>query len=520
MAGGRPFRPAHGARVLVSAALTLLLFLAISSLLSSSSSSSSSSSAAEVAVHRRSFLAAEPDPLRARFELIRRQASDHAAVVAAYAAHARRLKLDAARQLAVFEHLSSSLSSISLRLSSAGAGADAEADADADDDPLRPLEKEAKDRVKLARQLVAESKESFDTQLKIQKLRDTVFAVHEQLRRARRLRDLSARIAAGSTPKSLHCLAMRLMADRIARPSPTPPRAPRPRLGPPPLRPLLRQRRRRLRRRRLSRPQRRGAAQARLPRRHRPDVPARHAGLVHAASPARRARVEVRSAAEFAFLNASHSPVVRRIEAGRSDLGLLEHLRFYLLEMFPELRRIVLLEEDVVVQRDLAPLWTVDLDGKVNGAVETCFGGFRRYSRYLNFSHPAVRERLSPRACAWAYGVNVFDLDAWRRERCTDRFHRYFDLNEDGSLWSEGSVLPAGLMTFYGTTKPLDKSWHVMGLGYNPSISPEEIRNAAVIHFSGNMKPWLDVALNQYKHLWTKYVDTEMEFLPLCNFGL
>ncbi|XP_020083348.1 probable galacturonosyltransferase 9 [Ananas comosus] len=521
MAGGRPFRPAHGARVLVSAALTLLLFLAISSLLSSSSSSSSSSSAAEVAVHRRSFLAAEPDPLRARFELIRRQASDHAAVVAAYAAHARRLKLDAARQLAVFEHLSSSLSSISLRLSSAGAGADAEADADADDDPLRPLEKEAKDRVKLARQLVAESKESFDTQLKIQKLRDTVFAVHEQLRRARRLRDLSARIAAGSTPKSLHCLAMRLMADRIARPESYP--------APAPLdldSDLLHYALFSDNVVAASVVVASAVRSAAEPRRHVFHVvtdpmylPAMQAWFTRR-PPARRARVEVRSAAEFAFLNASHSPVVRRIEAGRSDLGLLEHLRFYLLEMFPELRRIVLLEEDVVVQRDLAPLWTVDLDGKVNGAVETCFGGFRRYSRYLNFSHPAVRERLSPRACAWAYGVNVFDLDAWRRERCTDRFHRYFDLNEDGSLWSEGSVLPAGLMTFYGTTKPLDKSWHVMGLGYNPSISPEEIRNAAVIHFSGNMKPWLDVALNQYKHLWTKYVDTEMEFLPLCNFGL
>jgi hypothetical protein len=92
--------------------------------------------------------------------------------------------------------------------------------------------------------------------------------------------------------------------------------------------------------------------------------------------------------------------------------------------------------------------------------------------------------------------------------------------NEDGELWDPTSVLPAGLMAFYGNTKPLDKSWHVMGLGYNPSISPEVIRGAAVIHFNGNMKPWLDVAFNQYKALWTKHVDTEMEFLTLCNFGL
>jgi alpha-1,4-galacturonosyltransferase len=71
--------------------------------------------------------------------------------------------------------------------------------------------------------------------------------------------------------------------------------------------------------------------------------------------------------------------------------------------------------------------------------------------------------------------------------------------NENGTHWDRTSVLPVGLMTFYGKTKPLDKSWHVMGLGYNPHIRPE-IRDAAVIHFNGNMKPWLDVAFNQYKH--------------------
>lgn len=44
--------------------------------------------------------------------------------------------------------------------------------------------------------------------------------------------------------------------------------------------------------------------------------------------------------------------------------------------------------------------------------------------------------------------------------------------NEDGAFRDPTSVLPSGLMAFFGNTKPLDKSWHEMGLGYNPSISP------------------------------------------------
>ena len=44
--------------------------------------------------------------------------------------------------------------------------------------------------------------------------------------------------------------------------------------------------------------------------------------------------------------------------------------------------------------------------------------------------------------------------------------------NEDGAFRGPTSLLPSGLMTFFGNAKPLDKSWHEMGLEYNPSISP------------------------------------------------
>ncbi|WOL20290.1 hypothetical protein Cni_G29094 [Canna indica] len=517
MAGMRPARPATGFRaffsykVFASAVFTLLFLAAISAFLSSSSSSSSSPShSSAAALHRRVFLSS--DPLRARLDLIYRQAADHSVLATAYAAYARRLKLDSSRQLRVFEDLAASLSELSGRLA---------VPVD-DEDALRPIEKEAKERIKYARQLVGESKEAFDTQLKIQKLRDTIFAVHEQLNRAKKLGALAGSIAAGSTPKSLHCLAMRLMEERIAHPE-----SYRHAAASAPANPdlyhyaifsdnIIA----------VSVVINSAIKNAKEPWKHvfhvvtDPKYLAAMQVWFVRRPPTRGAKVEVRSVAEFKFLNASYSPVVRLVESGRRDLSVLDHLRFYLPEMFPKLRRIVLLEDDVVVQKDLAGLWEVDLEGKVNGAIETCFGGFRRYNRYLNFSNPEIANQFSPRACAWAYGVNVFDLDAWRRERCTEQFHHYQSLNEEGTLWNPTSVLPPGLATFYTSTKPLDKTWHVMGLGYNPSVSPDEIRNAAVIHFNGNMKPWLDVALNQYKHLWTKYVDTEMDFLQLCNFGL
>ncbi|KAG7596092.1 Glycosyl transferase family 8 [Arabidopsis suecica] len=56
-------------------------------------------------------------------------------------------------------------------------------------------------------------------------------------------------------------------------------------------------------------------------------------------------------------------------------ISTLNHARFYLPDIFPGLNKMVLLDHDVVVQRDLSRLWSIDMKGKVVGAVETCLEG-------------------------------------------------------------------------------------------------------------------------------------------------
>ena len=43
---------------------------------------------------------------------------------------------------------------------------------------------------------------------------------------------------------------------------------------------------------------------------------------------------------------------------------MLNHLRFYLPEVFPRLRKILFLDDDIVVQRDLGGLWEVCCKGE------------------------------------------------------------------------------------------------------------------------------------------------------------
>lgn len=83
-------------------------------------------------------------------------------------------------------------------------------------------------------------------------------------------------------------------------------------------------------------------------------------------------------------------------------------------------------------------------------------------------------------------------------------------------LWKAGS-LPLGQLVFYNQTVPLDRWWHVLGLGHDSSISRRDVEKAAVIHYDGNMKPWLEIAIDKYRGYWNKFLDYNNPYLQQCN---
>ncbi|GLJ41645.1 hypothetical protein SUGI_0861950 [Cryptomeria japonica] len=271
--------------------------------------------------------------------------------------------------------------------------------------------------------------------------------------------------------------------------------------------------------------------------------------------PLNPAIVEVKSIDQFDWLTEDQTPVLKELENhvkvqryyyGDHSIGkttndslhvlnlklqsrspryisIMNHLRIYLPELFPNLQKVVFLDDDVVVQRDISTLWDIDLQGKVNGAVETCRGKdpyvtSKSFKNYFNFSHPLISGNLDPDQCAWAYGMNIFDLNAWRRTNIKEAYHYWIrkNLESNFTLWRFGTLPPA-LISFNGHVHPIDPSWHMLGLGYQSKTNLDDVQQAAVIHYNGQAKPWLDIAFPHLKPFWTMYLDYSDEFIRSCN---
>ncbi|WJX18530.1 polygalacturonate 4-alpha-galacturonosyltransferase [Trifolium repens] len=199
----------------------------------------------------------------------------------------------------------------------------------------------------------------------------------------------------------------------------------------------------------------------------------------------------------------------------------LIYLLFYLPDIFPALNKIVVFDHDVVVQQDLSGLWNADLKGNVIGAVGTCQEGktpFHRIDVFINFSDPLIGQSFDVNSCTWAFGVNLFDLQQWRTHDLTAVYHKYSQMGSNKPLWNWSVArLPLGWLTFYNKTEVLDRRWHILGLGHNSGVDRNEIDQAAVIHYDGIRKPWLDIAMGRYRSYWTRFLDFDHPFLQQCN---
>ncbi|MBA0762748.1 hypothetical protein Gotri_012324, partial [Gossypium trilobum] len=137
-------------------------------------------------------------------------------------------------------------------------------------------------------------------------------------------------------------------------------------------------------------------------------------------NPPGKATIDVQSIENFEWLSTEYSSALKEQKSNDPRYtSALSHLRFYLADIFPALDKIVLFDHDVVVQRDLTGLWSVNLNGKVHAAVETCHeseASCHSMHLFMNILDQFSAKRLNASVCTWAFGMNFFNLQEWRRQ--------------------------------------------------------------------------------------------------------
>ncbi|KAK0585218.1 hypothetical protein LWI29_024873 [Acer saccharum] len=191
-------------------------------------------------------------------------------------------------------------------------------------------------------------------------------------------------------------------------------------------------------------------------------------------------------------------------------ISIFSHAHYLLPEIFPSLKKVVVLDDDVVVQKDLSALWNLNMVGKVNGAVQLCSVRLGQLKNYLGDS-------FEKNSCAWMSGLNIVDLVRWRELDLTETYRRLVRQVSLGEGSTEAIALHASLLTFQDQIYALDGAWALSGLGHDYGVDIQAIKKAAVLHYNGNMKPWLELGIPRYRLYWKKFLNLEDRFLSECN---
>ncbi|CAN1357448.1 Probable galacturonosyltransferase 7 [Linum perenne] len=192
-------------------------------------------------------------------------------------------------------------------------------------------------------------------------------------------------------------------------------------------------------------------------------------------------------------------------------LSVFSDSHYLLPYIFPKLKKIVVLDDDVVVQRDLTELWNLRMGGKVLGASQLCSVQLAELSSLFGDNS------FDRNSCTWMSGLNVVDLDRWKELGLTKIYQKFSREQARGTGSAEAAALRGSLLASQDMIYPLDDSWVLSGLGHEYGFDLERIKNAGVLHYNGNLKPWLELGIPKYKHHWQRFLNREDQFLAECN---
>ena len=180
-----------------------------------------------------------------------------------------------------------------------------------------------------------------------------------------------------------------------------------------------------------------------------------------------------------------------------SHLSEAAYFRLFCASILPkDINRILYLDSDMIVNSSLENLWKTDLTDAALAAVVSPGMGSNK-DIYINS------------------GLLLINLEYWRENKVEKLFVDYINHNSGSLKWYDQDVLNGVFSNNLKKALPIrynvregflfKKEKLEDGLGCQICELEEALKAPTIIHFSGNIKPWMVGCDNPYRPLFEKY---------------
>ena len=156
----------------------------------------------------------------------------------------------------------------------------------------------------------------------------------------------------------------------------------------------------------------------------------------------------------------------------------------------PDVRRLIYLDCDLVIQRDLGELWETEM----KGAVLLAAPELAARAQFVSSPEGIYRHRdvgLKDDQLQFNSGVMLINLDAWREERIATRAFAYLSAAAANLRWHDQEALNVVTADRWA---PLDPRWNVTMHVFHGAADALQARDLIadpyIVHYNTAHKPW------------------------------
>mmetsp|Transcript_25958 Transcript_25958/g.49063 ORF Transcript_25958/g.49063 Transcript_25958/m.49063 type:complete len:260 (-) Transcript_25958:31-810(-) len=170
--------------------------------------------------------------------------------------------------------------------------------------------------------------------------------------------------------------------------------------------------------------------------------------------------------------------------------------------------RIIYMDADTIVQGDLRTLWLTKF--KSNNFFAPAHTCNQPWSFWFNFKSWVIsNSMLKEDGCAVNAGVYMLDVKQYAAHKIQHHIAELIAIHEKRlqgkmkGIWRRGVHQPSFVFSMYNHTQRVDSKWNMGQLGWDEHLSLDELREAYILHWNGQRKPWKSDGL--FKQFWMPY---------------